>query len=358
MRGKKILYVASNMQHINNFHLDYIKALRDAGASVVVMARGEGADIDIPFEKKLLSPKNREARRLIGQALSTGDYDAVILNTSLAAFHVRLAMRKKKRPRVLNIVHGYLFSKNVNPIKARILLLAERVTRGKCDEIIVMNREDLEIAGRYRLAGKVTPSRGMGASVREVITPVDNIRREYFPEGSFVMCFVGELSPRKNQEFLLYALRRIKAEIPKAILCLVGDGTERERLLQLAERLGVTESVVLVGNRTDACDFMRASDLYVSASSIEGMPFNIIEALGASRTVLASRIKGHEDIITDGVDGYLYEFGNIEDFVNKALHIYRNGALNPAALAEKYAKYSKESVFPETLRLIEEFCKG
>lgn len=346
------------MQHINNFHLDYIKALRDAGATVAVMARGEGADIDIPFEKKLLSKKNREARRLIGQALSEGDYDAVILNTSLAAFHIRLAMRKKNRPRVLNIVHGYLFSKYVNPIKARLLLLAERVTRGKCDEIIVMNREDLDIAKRYRLAGKVTPSRGMGASVREVVTPADNIRREYFPEGSFVMCFVGELSPRKNQEFLIYALRRIKAEIPEAVLCLVGDGAERERLIQLAEQLGVAESVVTVGNRSDACDFMRASDLYVSASSIEGMPFNIIEALGASRTVLASRVKGHEDIITDGVDGYLYEFGNIEDFVNKALHIYRNGALNPAPLAEKYAKYSKENVFPETLRLIEEFCKG
>jgi glycosyltransferase EpsD len=358
VRGKKILYAASNMQHINNFHLDYIKALRDAGASVTVMARGEGADIDIPFEKKLFSPKNREARRLIAQALSHGGYDAVILNTSLAAFHIRLAMKKKARPRVLNIVHGYLFSKNVNPIKARLLLLAERLTRGKCDEIIVMNREDLEIAKQYRLAGKVSLSRGMGASVREVITSPDNIRREYFPEGSFVMCFVGELSSRKNQELLIYALRRIKAEIPEAMLCLVGDGAERQRLTQLSEKLGVFESVVMVGNRKDACDFMRASDLYVSASSIEGMPFNIIEALGASRTVLASRIKGHEDIIADGVDGYLYEFGNIEDFVNKALRIYRNGALDPARLEEKYAKYSKENVFPETLRLIEDFCKG
>ncbi len=346
------------MQHINYFHLDYIKALRDAGADVTVMARGEGADIDIPFEKKLFSRKNREARRLIGQALREGSYDAVILNTSLAAFHIRLAMKKKNRPRVLNIVHGYLFSKHTNPLKSKLFLLAERLTRGKCDEIIVMNREDLEIAERYRLAGKVSLSYGMGASVREIITPPDNIRREYFPEGSYVMCFVGELSARKNQEFLLYALRRIKAEIPKAVLCLVGDGAEREHLVQLAERLGVAESVVLVGNRRDACDFMRASDLYVSASSIEGMPFNIIEALGTSSAVLASRIKGHEDIITDGVDGYLYEFGNIEDFVNKALQIYREGAPNSALLEKKYAKYSKDTVFPKTLLLIEDFCRG
>ena len=49
----KILYVASNMTHINNFHRDYIAALREAGHTVSVMARGEGADYDIPFEKKL-----------------------------------------------------------------------------------------------------------------------------------------------------------------------------------------------------------------------------------------------------------------------------------------------------------------
>ena len=48
----KILYAASNMTHINNFHLGYIEALRGSGHTVSVMARGEGADYDIPFEKK------------------------------------------------------------------------------------------------------------------------------------------------------------------------------------------------------------------------------------------------------------------------------------------------------------------
>ena len=61
--NKKILYAASNMTHINNFHLDYIKALREEGYDVTVMARGEGADIDMPFEKKLFSPKNTACRR-------------------------------------------------------------------------------------------------------------------------------------------------------------------------------------------------------------------------------------------------------------------------------------------------------
>ena len=356
MKSKKILYAASNMQHIKDFHLEYIEGLRKKGAEVTVMARGEGADINIPFEKKLFSLRNRKARRMIRAVLSKGGYDAVILNTSLAAFHIRLAMPRKNRPRVLNIVHGYLFSENVSPIKARLLLFCERLLRRRTDAIITMNREDYDTATRYKLAERVMMSRGMGAHERRMITPPDNIRREYFPSGAYALCFVGELSPRKNQEFLIRALRRIKSDIPSAVLCLVGDGSDKERLHSLSESLGLSESVIFAGRRSDAADFMRASDLYVSASSIEGMPFNIIEAMGVGATVLASRVKGHEDLIDDGIDGYLYDFGNIDDFVNKTCQIYTSGRLSEQRIKEKYKMFEYSSVYPETLSRIEEFC--
>ena len=94
----KILYTASTMSHINNFHIDYIEALRKEGHTVLVMARGEGADFDIPFEKKIFSRKNTECRRNIRKILIREKFDAIILNTTLAAFHIRLACPKKNRP--------------------------------------------------------------------------------------------------------------------------------------------------------------------------------------------------------------------------------------------------------------------
>ena len=117
MKAKKIIYAASVMEHINNFHLDYISALREEGNEVLVMARGNGADFDIPFEKKLLSPKNRECRKLIRGIIKRERPDVVILNTSLAAFHIRLACPMRNRPRIINIVHGYLFSEHTSSLK-------------------------------------------------------------------------------------------------------------------------------------------------------------------------------------------------------------------------------------------------
>ena len=49
-------------------------------------------------------------------------FDAVVLNTTLAAFHIRLAMPRKNRPRVLNLVHGYLFSEHTGFIKTKLFL--------------------------------------------------------------------------------------------------------------------------------------------------------------------------------------------------------------------------------------------
>ncbi|MBO5944984.1 MAG: glycosyl transferase family 1, partial [Clostridia bacterium] len=74
----RILYAASVIGHIDAFHTPYIDALRSGGHTVTVMANGEGADINIPFEKKIFSGKNRACRKMIREAVRRGDFDAII----------------------------------------------------------------------------------------------------------------------------------------------------------------------------------------------------------------------------------------------------------------------------------------
>ena len=354
MKNKKILYVASTIGHIKNFHIPYIEALSADGADVRVMARGAGADFDIPFEKKIFSRANRECRKAIREIIKREKFDAIILNTSLAAYHVRRALPRGCSATVVNIVHGYLFSRNVNFVKRAMLFVSEWLLRSRTDTVVTMNGEDFCTAKRHRLGKVVINSRGMGAHTRQEITPPEAIRREYFHDRAFVMTFVGEYSKRKNQLFLIDALTEIKPHIPEAVLCLVGEGDLRSELEGIILERGLSESVILTGTRSDACDFIRASDLYVSASVIEGMPFNLIEALGAGKTVLASDVKGHVDLIEDGVSGYLYKYGDMSDFVNKTCQIYKNDIVSSEKIREKYLQYERESVFPETLGIMKD----
>lgn len=351
--GKKILYAASNMQHVNNFHNEYILALRNEGNEVLVMARGEGADFDVPFEKKFFSPKNKTARKCIKDILAKESFDTVILNTSLAAFHIRLALAKRNRPRVVNFVHGYLFSKDVHFIKRCALLLAEKLCASKTDSIITMNRFDYEAAIKYKLCkGQVYNSLGMGASPRSIEESSLSVRDELAIGDRFLLLFVGELSKRKNQEFLIRSMPDIIAHIPDATLLLVGEGDERQSLELLVKELSIEANVIFAGARRDVARIMRECDLYVSAATIEGMPFNVLEAMAERRTVLISDIKGHQDIIEEGIDGYLYKLNKREAFVKSVIEIYSDNKIESSAIYRKYLKYSKDEVFSKTLEVI------
>ena len=352
----KILYAASNMSHINNFHTAYINALRRDGHDVKVMAKGDGADFDIPFVKKMFSRGNTACRREIKRIVAREKFDVIILNTALAAFHIRFALPKKNRPKVINISHGYLFDEKTPSLKEKLLLFCEKLLVRKTDTVMVMNEEDVRIVRDNHLA-KNPPvmTLGMGATTPDAVASRDEVRREMMSNDAYVISFVGELSDRKNQRMLIASLPEIKMHIPNAMLWLIGEGDKKGELIALADRLGMRDSVIFAGRRSNPCDFIRASDLYVSASKIEGMPFNLIEALGTGATILCSDIKGHRDLIEDGVTGFLFPSNDSRAFIDRTVEIYRTGARpNADAVLAKYEEFSFNNVFDKTYSAIKE----
>lgn len=355
----KILYAAATMEHIKSFHLPYIEALRADGHEVLVMAKGKDADFDIGFVKKMLSSKNTECRRKIRKILRRERFDVIILNTTLAAFHIRLCLPKIKRPKVINLVHGYMFPKTVKTTRDRIFIFWEKFLRRRTDHIMVMNGEDYEIATKNKLClGEVRMTLGMGASVSETVLPPETIRKYTESEGKFVLCFVGELYKAKNQRMLICALPEIQISIPNAVLWLVGEGVDRLELIELADELKISNSVCFVGRRNNPCDYMRACDVYVSASEKEGLPFNIMESLGCGKITLASDIKGHRDLIEDGKSGILYRLGDITDFVSKVKAIHGGDIkIAPEDAISRYEIYSKANAFPSTYKIMKELIE-
>jgi len=359
----KILYAASTASHINNFHRDYIEALRGEGHEVLTMANGDGVDFEIPFEKRIFSKTNTKCRKMIRKILDEENFDVIILNTSLVAFHIRLAARAKHRPRIVNIVHGYLFSSKAegslkSRIKRRMLLLAERIVKGKTDAILTMNDEDYGIATKHRLSrGSIMNTLGMG--IKKSVGTADSApyRYELSPDGGFIMLFVGELSARKNEEYLISLMPKIKELIPEAKLCFIGDGDERDRLETLSDALGVSKSVIFLGRRENPREYMAAADVYVSASKSEGLPFNIVEALGAGTPVIASSVKGHVDILASGA-GYLFNLNESDTLINLIKNIYTGEAKpDEAAVSEAVSKFGFENVFPDTYKKIKEAAR-
>ena len=127
------------------------------------------------------------------------------------------------------------------------------------------------------------------------------------PETALVVGTVAVFRTQKALGDWLEAARRIHAQMPDSRFLLVGDGPERERLEQRAAELGLAEAVHFPGLQDDVRPWLAAMDLFVSASVFEGLPLALLEAMAMARPVVATRVGGVPEAVTDGSDGLLVE---------------------------------------------------
>jgi glycosyltransferase involved in cell wall biosynthesis len=125
-----------------------------------------------------------------------------------------------------------------------------------------------------------------------------------------LVLFVGHLFPVKAVDVLMRAwgLRARRGSLGRdEQLVLVGDGGERARLERLAREEGVAASVRFLGTLPQArvADWLAAADLLCLPSHSEGSPNVVVEALATGVPVVATRVGGVPDLVSDGVNGVL-----------------------------------------------------
>jgi len=144
-------------------------------------------------------------------------------------------------------------------------------------------------------------------------TANSDYRRLYgIPEDAFVVGWVGRMTEVKDTGAVLEIVRATRDRGVEAVLCMVGDGPDRERLEQLAHELGIARSCYFVGYQPDVAGYYRLFDAFVLPSVNEGTPVSAIESLASGTAVVANRVGGVPDVVRDGVDGFLVEPGDID----------------------------------------------
>lgn len=118
-----------------------------------------------------------------------------------------------------------------------------------------------------------------------------------------VLVLIGRLAPQKGHPVLLEALREIRLRHPGTTLVCVGDGEERERLVERVAALGLSEAVRFAGFQEDVRPWLAAADIVVLPSLWEGLPLTAIEALAAERPVVATAVDGTPEVVINEQTG-------------------------------------------------------
>jgi L-malate glycosyltransferase len=170
----------------------------------------------------------------------------------------------------------------------------------------------------------------------------------------FVVGSSGRLVPVKDYT-LMVKIARILAGEKSIQFVLAGEGPERAKLEDSIRNYGLCKYFHLKGHVDDMEPFYQGLDLYLNTSLHEGIPMAILEAMARGLPVVAPNVGGVSEVVRNGVEGFVIDGRNPQDFAEKCLMLYKDQELwyrmSMAARHKAIKAFSVERMTEEYLRI-------
>lgn len=167
-------------------------------------------------------------------------------------------------------------------------------------------------------------------------------------EGTII--FIGRLNPIKGVKYLIIAMKLFLEKNENAKLLIIGgDDGEKNYLEDLAKKLNISNSIIFAGKISNDLipNYLYYSDIFILPSLSEGFPNTILEAMASGLPIIASNVGGINEIVQDGINGYLVEPGKPDQIYEKIHSLFENEELRNIMKVNnkmKAMKYSWESI--------------
>ncbi|MBQ3384032.1 MAG: glycosyltransferase family 4 protein [Erysipelotrichaceae bacterium] len=336
---KKVLLTATVQSHICQFHKPLAALLHENGYEIHVAAQNNLAEknglkldfvdkvYDIRFARSPKSPDNLKAYKQLKKIIDSENYDVIHCNTPMGGFVTRLAARRarKKGTTVIYTAHGFHFYKGSSKASWTVIYPIEKTFARLTDKLVTINREDYALA-RERFKTDVYYIHGVGVNEKRYVPAAEGeksaLRKKHgFNEEQKIMLIIGELLPNKNQQMAIRMMQKVIEVYPDAVLLIAGNGPERENLENLINELDISDNVKMIGYCTNLEEYQKMIDLSVACSKREGLPLNIVESMLADNPIVATKNRGHCELVEHGVTGYLVDVDDTDSMADYVLKL-------------------------------------
>lgn len=320
---KKVLYIAHLQSHIRNFHLDYLKHLKDRGFVVEVATRVDNFKqlsfldkvYDVPFKRSPFNYATIKNYKLIKKILIEGNYDIVHCHTPVASIIARLAAHNGGiKSKIYYTAHGFHFYKGASCVNWLIYFPAEYLCSKYTDVLFTINSEDYQLALRKFKHPKVVFVNGIGVDVD--FGCVDYSRTK----DTIDLFSAGELNKNKNHILVLKALAKLQD--PSIHYYIAGEGELRNQLSQFAKNNGLKDNFHLLGFVNNIHETYLKMDVFVFPSKREGLSVSLMDAMSAGMPCIVTKIRGNVDLIDE--KGGVFIEDNRESVINAIQAIINN----------------------------------
>jgi glycosyltransferase involved in cell wall biosynthesis len=166
-------------------------------------------------------------------------------------------------------------------------------------------------------------------------------------QDAFILFSNRSFEPIYGVDVLVKAFLKAVKQAPQLRLLLFGKGSLESELRAMVESSGLKEKVIFGGfaNLEELPGLYRRADAFVTTSHCDGSSVSLMEALACGKPVIASDIPGNLEWVTDNMNGWVFEDGNVEQLartleIASQSTVLENMSANARTLAEKRADWS------------------
>ena len=162
-----------------------------------------------------------------------------------------------------------------------------------------------------------------------------NIKKDLGIENNPVALFIGRLDQIKSVDLVIKSFEQVHKSIPSARLLIVGDGAEKSNLMNLSKKLNLADSIIFCGAQPHDVlpQYLYYSDVVICPWS--GLV--LFEAMASGKSIIASDIEWHAEVISHMQNGILVKYQNIPELANAVILL-----LTDPGLSETLGKNARE----------------
>lgn len=171
---------------------------------------------------------------------------------------------------------------------------------------------------------------------------------------------VGRYSYQKGYDLLIKVWDEVHKHYPDWTLDIIGDGEEREKLQKMIDDLNLAGSVCLKHSTPQIAQEYQNASIVALSSRYEGLPMILLEAQTFGLPIVSFKCKcGPQDVITNGVDGYLVDEGDIKGMADRIMalikDVRRRKVMGKAAIISS-KRYSEDTIMQKWVDLFNKLC--
>lgn len=277
-----------------------------------------------------------------------------------ANFLCRLAARPLPNIPVITTIHSVLRYDYPNPVSYFLASRMEFWTRQWNQHYIAISKSIRKLLLKEGVKPEQVSLIHHGIAIEEfdIAEQKEQIRQSLgLPADAFIVGTVSRLVPIKGLGDLMESLPLVLKEYPNFHWLAVGDGPEKEPLLQLAREKGIENHVHFIGFRQDIPRCLKAMDAFISTSYSEGFGLSVIEAMAAKVPVISTPVGGISDFLLDRVNGLAVPAHRPDEIARCLIQLYQDNHLGNKLVNKAYQLVSEnftlEIMAEKTLYLYE-----